>query len=79
MKINYTTGRTYDSVTIDGKNIIDLPMGISKEAIIKDIEHINDIGIIQDILMLIAESGKYEDLGRCEQCGDYILSYTLNL
>lgn len=79
MKINYITGCTCDSLTIDGRESIDLSPKVIKDAIIKALDKINSISDLQEILMTIAETGEYEDLGHCEQCGDFIYSYTLEV
>ena len=79
MKINYVTGCTCDSLTIDGKESIDLSPKVIKDAIVRALEKIDDISTLQEILMTIAETGEYEDLGHCEQCGDFIYSYTLEV
>ena len=79
MKINYVTGCTCDSLTIDGKESIDLSPKVIKDAIVRALEKIDDISTLQEILMTIAETGEYEDLGHCEQCGDWITSYTLEI
>lgn len=79
MKINYTTGCTRDSLTIDGRESIDLSPEVIKDAIIKALDKINSNSVLQDILMTVAETGEFEDLGHCEQCGDFIYSYTLEI
>lgn len=79
MKINYTTGCTCDSLTIDGRESIDLSPEVIKNAIIKALDKINSNSVLQDILMTVAETGEFEDLGHCEQCGDFIYSYTLEI
>lgn len=79
MKINYTSGCTCDSLTIDGKESIDLSPKVIKDSIVRALEKINDMPTLQDILTTVAETGEYEDLGHCEQCGDWITSYTLEI
>ena len=79
MKINYVTGCTCDSLTIDGKESIDLSPKVIKNAIVRALKKIDDISPLQKILVTIAETGEYEDLGHCEQCGDFICSYTLEV
>lgn len=77
MKINYTSGCICDSLTIDGT--ADLSPKVIKDAIVKALEKIDDMATLQDILTTVAETGEYEDLGHCEQCGDWITSYTLEI
>lgn len=77
--INYTSGCICDSLTIDGKESADLSPKVIKDAIVKALEKIDDMATLQDILTTVAETGEYEDLGHCEQCGDWITSYTLEI
>lgn len=79
MKINYTTGCTCDSLTIDGRESIDLSPEVIKDAIIKALDKINSNSVLQDILMTVAETGEFKHLRHCEQCGDFIHSYTLEI
>lgn len=80
MKINYTTGCTCDSLTIDGKESIDMPVEDIKEAIVLSLNKVEDIATLQDMLISALEyAGEFEDLEHCEQCGDFIYSYTLEI
>ena len=39
-----------------------------------------DLGTIQSILINLVESrGDFEDLGQCDECGDWITKYTLEV
>jgi hypothetical protein len=78
MKINYTSGYTCDSLTIDGIESFDMPAEDIKEAIVLSLNKVEDIAALQNILIsVLEEAGEFEDLGHCEQCGDFIYSYTL--
>ena len=79
MKINYTSGCICDSLTIDDKESTDLSVDDIKDAIVKALNKINDVAILQEILITVAETGEYENLGHCDECGDYISSYTLEI
>lgn len=79
MKINYTSGCICDSLTIDDKESTDLSADDIKDTIVKALNKINDTAILQEILITIAETGEYENLGHCDECGDYISSYTLEI
>lgn len=80
MKINYTNGCTYASLTIDGKESIDMPTETIKEAIVLSLNKVEDIATLQNMLVsALEEAGEFEDLGHCEQCGDWITSYTLDI
>lgn len=78
MKINYTSGCTCDSLTIDGIESANMPAEDIKEAIVLSLNKVGDIAALQNILIsALEEAGEFEDLGHCEQCGDFIYSYTL--
>lgn len=79
MKINYTSGCICDSLTIDDKESTDLSVDDIKDIIVKALNQINDVSILQEMLITIAETGEYENLGHCDECGDYISSYTLEI
>ena len=79
MKINYVSGCVCDSLTIDNVESIDLPIETLRGAITKALNKVNDIAVLQNILMAIAETGDYKDLGHCEDCGDYIVEYTIEV
>ena len=80
MKIENITGCICDSLTIDGKETIDMSLEDIKEAIKKLVDYTNDLGTLQSVIMEIVETeGDYEDLGHCEECGDYISKYTLEI
>lgn len=79
MKINYTSGCICNSLTIDDKESADLSVDDIKDTIVKALNKINDAAILQEILITIAETGEYENLGHCDECGDYISSYTLEI
>ena len=80
MKLEYTDGCVCTSLTIDGKETIDMNVEDFKSVIHKLIGNENDLGILQHIwIVLMEQQGKYEDLGHCPDCGDYITKYTLEI
>ena len=80
MKLEYTDGCICTSLTIDGKETIDMNVEDFKSVIHKLIGNENDLGTLQHIwIVLMEQQGKYEDLGQCEECGDYIARYTLEI
>lgn len=57
-----------------------MPVEELRGNILNAISKITNEATLQDILISIAESeGEFEDLGHCEQCGDWITSYTLEI
>ena len=80
MKIESVTGCTCDSLTIDNVETIDMDKEAIKDVIKKLINREDDLGILQSILIDLVEfQGEFEDLGRCDQCGDWITKYTVEL
>lgn len=80
MKIESITGCICDSLTIDGVETVDMDINKVKEVVKKFIDSTNDLGTIQSILMDLVESqGDFEDLGTCEECGDWITKYTVEI
>ena len=80
MKLEYTDGCVCTSLTIDGKETIDMNVEDFKSVIHKLIGNENDLGTLQSIWIdLIQQQGEYEDLGHCSCCGDYITKYTLEI
>lgn len=80
MKIESVSGCTCDSLNIDGKETIDMNIEDVKNVIKKLLDETNDIGVIQSILIdLVEYIGDYKDLGQCDECGDYITKYTVEI
>lgn len=80
MKIESVTGCTCDSLTINGVETIDMDKEAIKDVIKKLIDREDDLGVLQSILIDLVEfQGEFEDLGHCDQCGDWITKYTVEL
>ena len=80
MKIESVSGCTCDSLTVDGVETIDMDKEAVKKVIKKLIDKVDDLGTLQSILINLVETqGDFEDLGHCEQCGDWITKYTLEI
>ena len=81
MKIEYSEGCTTTGVYIDSKPLVDLSIEEQKEVLLKVLAYLkNPSYSIQEFLISAAEEkGEFEDLGKCEQCGDYVYNYTIEL
>lgn len=80
MKIESVTGCTCDSLTVDNVETVDMDKEAIKDVIKKLINREDDLGVLQSVLMDLVESqGEFEDLGHCDQCGDWITKYTVEL
>jgi hypothetical protein len=80
MKIESVTGCICDSLTVDDVETVDMDKEAVKDVIKKLIDREDDLGTLQSILIdLVETQGEFEDLGHCEQCGDWITKYTVEL
>lgn len=80
MKLEYTDGCVCTSLTVDGKETVDMSKEELKEVICKLLDKESDLGVLQDIWRdLVMSQGEFENLGHCEECGDYITRYTLEI
>ena len=80
MKLEYTDGCICTSLTVDGKETVDMSKEELKEVICKLLDKESDLGVLQDIWRnLVTSQGECEDLDYCEECGDYITRYTLEI
>ena len=80
MKIESVTGCICDSLTVDDVETVDMDKEAVKDVIKKLIDREDDLGTLQSILIdLVETQGEFEDLGRCDQCGDWITKYTLEI
>lgn len=80
MKIKSVTGCICDSLTVDNVETVNMDKEAVKNVIKKLIDRETDLGTLQSILMNLVETqGEFEDLGHCEQCGDWITEYTVEL
>lgn len=80
MKLEYTDGCICTSLTVDGKETADMISEEIKVSIQAMLDREIDFAVLQDIWTTLIESqGEYRDLGHCEECGDWISNYTLEL
>lgn len=80
MKLSYTDGCVCTSLTVDGKETIDMTAEEMKVSIQAMLDKEQDCGTLQSIwTSLMLSQGEYEDLGRCNCCDDWITRYTLEI
>lgn len=80
MKLSYTDGCICTSLTVDNKETADMTPEEIKISIQAMLNRETDIGTLQSIWMnLIQSQGEFEDLGQCDECGDWITRYTLEI
>ena len=77
-KYEYVTGCVCDSLTINDTEITQ-PEEL-KSHICKILDTVDDLGTLQSILInLIEYTGDCKIDGPCEECGDYIYTYNLEV
>lgn len=80
MKIELTAGCTVDSLQIDGKQFEDLSYREMRDIIFSLVTEFTDEDLYNDIIRSIVYSqGEFKDGYTCEQCGDFVETYTLEI
>lgn len=80
MKIELTAGCTVDSLQIDGKRFEDLSYREIRDIIFSLVTEFTDEELYNDIIRNIVYSkGEFKDGYTCEQCGDFVETYTLEI
>lgn len=80
MKIEYVYGCICDSLTIDGIETVDMDIKDVRDCVLDIISRTEDLSLLQSILTEVAEvNGDFKDLGRCDDCGEYITKYTYEI
>ena len=79
MKVEYYDSCTTTGIYIDNKPLVDLSIEEQKDVLLKVLNSLKNptYSIQQFLISATEEEGEYEDLGMCEQCGDYIYNYKL--
>ena len=80
MKLQVTEGCTAFSYEVDDKEWVDLTHEECKETLLKLIESCDDCRNLKHVFIdLMQDLGEFKDLGTCDQCGDYVTRYTLEI
>ena len=80
MKIEYTEGCVCYGLDVDGEPFNDLDEAKKREVFNRMVEAILKDFDIQNIAIdLLQDYGEYKHLFNCEQCGDSVCSYTLEI
>lgn len=80
MKLEYTDGCVCTSLTVDGVETADMKTEDLQDIICKLVKRESDVAVLQDLCITLMESqGTYKSLGHCEECGDWIDNYTLEI
>ena len=79
-RIVYTEGCVDTGLTIDGRLFNDLSLEEQKAIMHKIIDNVPDSSYLQDMLIEYTQSaGEYEYLYTCEECGDSVCSWTIDM
>lgn len=80
MKLEYTEGCTCSGLDVDGEPFNDLN-AVEKVALLHSVVTMLSVDYdIQDIMInLLRQYGEYKHLFHCEECGDNVSSYTLEI
>lgn len=79
-RIVYTDGCVVSGLTVDDRIFSDLSLEEQKAIIHKIIDNVSDSSYLQDMLIEYAQSaGEYEYLYTCEECGDSVCEWTLEI
>ena len=79
-RIVYTEGCVDTGLTVDGRIFSDLSLEEQKAIMHKVIDSAPDSSYLQDMLIEYAQTaGEYEYLYTCEECGDSVCSWTIEM
>lgn len=76
MELEYIDGCICQSTNVNGVELVDMRIIDIKNVVKKLVDKEEDTATLQSIFIdLVRSQGDFEDLGQCEQCGDYIYKY----
>lgn len=79
-RIVYTEGCVDTGLTVDGRLFNELPLEEQKVIMHKIIDSAPDSSYLQDMLIEYTQTaGEYEYLYTCEECGDSVCEWTLEI
>lgn len=80
MKLKYTSGCTAYSVTVDNVEVADMQIEDLQNVIKTAINKVENQGFLQELLSNIIEmEGEWKESDYCEQCGDSIDTFELEI
>lgn len=80
MKIELTAGCTVDSLLVNGRRFETLPYDEIRNVITILLDWYKDTDLCNDILRdIVYSKGEFKDGYTCEQCGDFVETYTLEI
>lgn len=80
MKIELTTGCTLDSLFINGRQFDELEYSELRTLITILLDWYKDKDLYDDVIRdIVYSKGEFKDGYTCEQCGDYVETYVLEI
>ena len=80
MKLEYTEGCVCYGLDVDGKPFKDFDVEEKRKILDKLIDAILMDYMMQDVVIeLLHQYGEYKHIGHCDECGDNISSFTLDI
>lgn len=80
MELVYTNGCTVTSLSVDGKESVDMNMEDFRKVIHKIVDEIDDFAELQSIFMDFVEcNGEIIDDYQCSCCGDYVTTHKIKI
>lgn len=81
MELRYISGRTAYRLTIDGVETIELPPYEIADIIRHLLDRCKDKGLLKEMLAMLIEHDKESvcEISHCDQCGDDIYNYKLEI
>ena len=80
MELIYTNGCTATSLSVDGKESIDMDMEDFRKVIHKIVDKIDDFAELQSIFMdFVSLNGDLIDDYQCSCCGDCVTTYKIKI
>lgn len=80
MELIYTNGCTVTSLSVDGKESVDMNMEDFRKVIHKIVDEIDDFAELQSIFMDFVEcNGEIIDDYKCSCCGDCVTTHKIKI
>lgn len=80
MKIEYTEGCVCYGLDVDGEPFNNLDHDKKIEVFDRIFEHLDEeYGLTSMLVSILQHYGEYKHIGHCDECGDNISSFTLEI
>ena len=79
MKIVFTDGCVVTNLEVDGKNFSDLSTEEKREICHKLVDKMDDVNLQDTVIEFAQVAGEYKHLYTCEECGDSVCEWRVNI